>query len=229
MSDIVIYAPSDYARIKIEAISERLLNKSKLFIGFPLISFEKDVKVLCQTIEKYNTLIDGIYGNNHYAQLVARSYGLKFFAGTGLNIVNNISASKFDNFAYSVELNGEELSKMISNGYCYVYGRHELMSFSHCPNVASGGSCANCKFDRDAVQYSLNGVSYDIDRTKVYDCYFSMRMNEPICLFDELNNIHSNYLIDLRNEKNIDHVVDCFKKRLNVSGSHKGYFLKGVL
>lgn len=226
--DEIVYMPNNYQNLELDDLFE-VAKRKDIYLGIPTVLFENDIKVLYKTIEKYNTLLSGVYGNGQFCAEIAKKYNIEFFAGFGLNIVNNISASAYKKFVYSIELSDSEIADMQKGGYLYAYGKPELMTFVHCPNYANGKNCNDCSFDKGELIYSSKSDEYIVDRVKVKNCYFGMKSKKPLCLFSYLIDSKLNVLIDLRECENADFVFDNWEKRKNISGTTTGHYKKGVL
>lgn len=227
VADDLIYMPNDYNNLDDRVFEFGKIKK--LYLGLPVVSFEKDIKVFYKTIHSYNTLLSGIYGNGQYCVEIAKKFNLEIFAGVGLNIFNHLSSNEYDKFVYSIELNKNEILSSNRLGYIYAYGSPELMSFAHCPNYANKNNCANCSFDKGDIRYSNKMDELVIKRIKIHNCYFTMHDNKKICLFDLLNNKDCNILLDLRFCDDINGVIDCYNKSLSIPDTTYGHYLKGVL
>lgn len=179
----VIYAPYDYndtSRFfsKLESLD------AKVYLALPTVSFKKDIEVLCKTIEKYNTCVSGLYGNNVFLDEIANKYNLQIFKGYGANITNNLSRRTYsanDKVTLSPELSALELSDCDNNCYVYKLGYLPLMTLVHCPAKANGYNCSNCPFDEGkVVNYINNYDKLTIKRIKVSRCYFEVYSDKPI-------------------------------------------------
>ncbi len=226
--DEVVYLPNNYQNLELEDVFA-VAKYKEIYLGIPTVLFKKDIEVLYKTIEKYNTLLSGIYGNGQFCVEIAKKYNMKFFAGFGLNIVNNISANAYEKFVYSIELNDCEIANMQRGGYLYAYGSPELMTFVHCPNYANGKSCSDCSFENEQLIYSSKSSEYTVNRVKVVNCYFTMKNKSALCLFSYLGDTKPNVLIDLRECDKTELIFDNFMKRINISGTNTGHYKKGVL
>lgn len=195
----VIYAPYDYTRVNnfFEKVSD--LN-TKVYFGLPTITFEKDMEVLYKTIEKYNTSITGLYGNNAFLHEVARKYDLKIFKGYGANVTNNLSKRAcWDDvkITLSPELTATELKECDSDAYVYKLGYLPLMTLVHCPAKANGYDCSNCPFDKGReVRYSDKFDDLTIKRIKISRCYFEVYSDKPILV--DKQPLKQDLLLDLR-------------------------------
>lgn len=228
-ADKIIYAPYDFNDHELSDVIKIVSNRAEIYFGIPDVCFENDIKVLYKTIKKYNTCIKGIYGNSIFCKEIAQKYDLDFFGGFGLNITNNISASFFKNKVLSLELNKEEINKIDSNAYVYVYGYPSLMTFVYCPNYVIGKNCSDCSFDKGEVSYSDKGRKYNIKRTKIgQNCYFSLHQDIPISL-SEFSRDFKNIILDLSQERDINLVINSFKNNKKIDNSTTAHFLKGVL
>ena len=214
----VIYSPYDYDKIQNFFEKLKTFNK-KVYLGLPTISFEKDMEVLYKTIEKYNTYICGLYGNNPFLDYIAQKYDLGIFKGYGANITNNISARSYPKWCavtLSPELNLTEIENCDNNTFIYKLGYLPLMTLAHCPAKANGYTCANCPFDNnEELRYENKFDKLTIKRVKVSRCYFEVYSDRPIVVVGKTTNTH-NVLLDLRQFskkeiieilKNSDHYV----------------------
>ena len=222
----VIYAPYDYNDIdKFMSLVAR--HNSKIYLGLPTISFEKDIEVLYKTIEKYNTCIQGLYGNNTFVKEIALKYGLEVFCGHGFNVANNIAIKLHDcKVVLSPELSSDEIKQCDSYTYVYGFGHLPLMTFAHCPAKANGYNCNNCPFDKNDVVYSSKEDKFVIKRTKVDRCYFELYSDIPLSNLksDKFHNI----LLDMRYSD--DKLKDLLENDLKFNGMvNIKYSTKGVL
>ncbi len=229
VADSVIYEPYDYNNIELEEVLNRVCKSTDVYFGLPQIAFYKDLNVLYKTIEKYNTCLSGVYGNARFGEEIAKKFSLPFFAGYGLNITNSTASSLYQNKVLSLELNKKEILEFPADALVYTYGKPELMYFSHCPTYSADKNCSNCAFVNGDVSYSNKNEEYIIKRIRVDECYFAMYPQEPICLFEYIDCIKNNVLIDLRNCDSVDFVIEAYNQKENTKNSVSGHFNKGVL
>ena len=221
----VIYAPYDYSECAkfFDKIEDKRI---KVYFALPTISFEKDLEVLYKTIEKYNTCMLGLYGNNVFLNEVAQKFNLPVFKGHGFNVTNNLSKrlGESEKVTLSPELSQVELDVLDTDGYVYALGYLPLMTLAHCPAKSNGFDCSNCPFDkRGEVSYSDKMKKFYLKRVRVDRCYFELYSDKPILNTDKNHNI----LLDLR-RFSPDEVEKVLKKGYNGSVNNK-YCTKGVL
>ena len=194
----VIYSPYDYSNIK--NFFDRVIKlKAKVYFGLPTISFEKDIEVLCKTIEKYNTYISGLYGNNAFLQEIAQKYNLQVFKSYGANVTNNLSKRAYlgAEVTLSPELTVSELNGCDKDAYVYKLGYLPLMTLVHCPAKVNGYNCSNCPFDKGKeIRYSDKFDKLTVKRVKVSRCYFEVYSDKPVATHGEGG--RRNILLDLR-------------------------------
>ncbi len=233
--DVIIYAPFDYSSGEVDVFLQNVKNlNNEIYLNFPTFLAQKDIEVLYKIIEKYNTCISGIYGNNVAIQSVAKKFSKKVFCGHGFNIANNFALEKLTSKkVLSVELNEKELNSLTnSNTYVYSLGYLPLMIFVHCPSRANGSTCQDCEFDKNgSITYKDKVGCFTIRRIKVKNCYFELYNTTPTYLIDLKDRIDHGLLFDLRNLSRQE--IKAFEDGLkgnhdNFENKMRGHFYRGV-
>lgn len=236
-SDKIIYQPYDYSNEKTEKFFNRVKELGiSVYLGFPVFLRQKDIEVLCKTIEKYNTFIIGVYGNNYSIIDIAEKYSLEIFRGYGFNVANNVAISSFNGpCVLSAELSEKELCGLsTTNAYVYAVGYFPLMTLVHCPIKSNLGGCDNCYYKKhNEIVYKSGGFEFKIRRIKTKECSFELYNGIPLSIQQGIKNISHNLLFDFRNfdTEEIIEVLKSFRKNSEfvVNNKTNGRFVKGVL
>ena len=142
-ADVAILKVDDYAQPLPASFAKGNFEK---YIYFPAFATKKDILA----IEGYLKQADicGIYAENFGGITFAQEHGLKFFAGTGLNISNRYSLSvllqhpNLAHYAVSKELTESEVKNLaLDGGFALSLGNIKIMDLCYCP---FGKSCSAC-------------------------------------------------------------------------------------
>ncbi|MGN1066647.1 MAG: DUF3656 domain-containing protein, partial [Candidatus Fimimonas sp.] len=130
----------------------------------------------------------------------ARENGLRYVAGSGLNVFNDEMAAIFhdaDTFFYSQELTFAEISRFsCKNGLVFVDGDLVLMKLVHCPfKLALDSKCNNCLASQKLVYTDEQGNSFSLRRRKDGRCTFELVNGKKLSVVGKLS--HSGrYCVD---------------------------------
>lgn len=123
----------------------------------------------------------------------ARENGLKYVAGSGLNVFNDEMAAVFsdaDTFFYSQELTFAEISHFShKNGIIFVDGDLVLMKLVHCPfKLALNSKCNDCVASKKQLVYTdEQGNSFRLRRRKDARCTFELLNGKKLSVVGKLN------------------------------------------
>lgn len=142
---------------------------------------------------------------------IARELGLKYIAGSGLNIYNDYIARQFDDaetFVYSPELSLKEISQFVNGrGLIFVDGKITLMKFVHCPYaVAFSCGCDKCKADEKLVYTDELGNKFEINRRRDKFCTFELVNGNKLSVVSKLKK-GGRFLVDY-DEKIVSHYLE---------------------
>lgn len=164
---------------KVDVI-EKFYNKyasvfsSPLIINLPIIARSADLSLIDDVVNRFKSKDVIFVANNLYA-LDYVNTGAKVWAGAGLNIINNYSASKY------IELGAKEIVASCEkwcprlDGTYKIVGNSSLMTFAHCPyKTLYGNACNECKYNGSLTLSSEVGGQYKIVRNKIDNCYFEL-------------------------------------------------------
>lgn len=185
----VIFKPSIINKETIKIAAEH-----KCYLDIPSFS---DTCYLNSLIK--NTDIKLICHNVSHVEL-ARSLGLKYIAGSGLNIFNDYIASEFsdaDTFVYSQELTLNEIAHFNNqSGLTFVDGQITLMKLVHCPyKVVYGGDCASCKANNKLTYIDEKGNAFYFEHRRDSRCSFELINGRKLSVTRRLSR-GGRYLID---------------------------------
>ncbi|MDR2047431.1 MAG: U32 family peptidase [Clostridiales bacterium] len=251
----VVFAPRVYSeRITADFFKRGLeLGLSvKNYLKLPLQADENDLRVLEKILNTAAAPISetaggkpyaetapfaGLAGDNPYALFLSKKYGLDYFAGLFHNVYNAeiMSAlrkqSPSAEFLLSAELNRKEIAEINRpDAYVFAFGRLPLMSFKHCVKKTFGLDCGGC----DGRERLADGkYEYEILRTKIYNCYYTLY--NPLLINLSRYDIAGNLYINASDFKKKDtaEVIEAFLsgteyKPKNVSFT-SGHYKRGVL
>ena len=130
----------------------------------------------------------------------ARLLGLKYIAGSGLNIFNDYILQEFDDaesFVYSQELTANEIADFMNqSGIIFVDGEITLMKLVHCPYKAVyGGDCSGCKADKPLQYRDELGNTFKLNRRIAGSCNFELINGNKLSAVSKLKRA-GHYLID---------------------------------
>lgn len=170
---LYIFAPSEYSQNSLK-IFEKLCRKFKIALFLPNISSSKDFAILDKFIEKCGTEIP-LFINNISGLYYAGTK--KIIASPLLNIKNQFAIKFLNSFGVSTICASIEADENFVAKYNLIRfgdGLLPLMTFTHCPVQANFDSnCTSCKY-QGSFLYKRNNQTYQIKRTKIAHCYFSL-------------------------------------------------------
>ena len=151
----IIYSPEEYS---IEDVNEFLRlcekNNKQGCLDTPNFALKKDIEIIREIIEKTGVKI---VANNYYAITLTDDY----IVGGGLNVYNKVSAKTHGKSFICAEDSVGDKTDM------------PYMTLRHCPiKEHFGGSCADCKFEKDFKLISDSGKKMRIKRKKLSSCTF---------------------------------------------------------
>ncbi len=117
---------------------------------------------------------DGIYCDGYFGQELAKALGLRFFAGTGLNLSNRIALKGCvaDYVCISKELTVAEARRLSAeNSFYLTAGNIKVMDIIYCP---FGKRCADCDQRRVYVLTDENNRRFPLRRYKMGECRFEL-------------------------------------------------------
>ena len=189
-----------------DKLSNKLSNiDGNIYIKLPKMAMSNDANMI---LDRLSSIPDnvGIYAENIYALEVAYLQDRIVLGGIGLNIFNNVHASRLGLTSYipSVELSAREVADMtsINNKIAvYSYGRLPVMTLAHCPIInITGCNCNNCLYKPFKLK-DMYG-EYPIDRDKTVNCYFTMYNSVITNIISDNNYNNYSKLYDLTNIDN---------------------------
>lgn len=135
----------------------------------------------------------GIVCHNVGQVELAREIGLRYIAGTGLNIFNDEMASEFwdaDAFFYSQELSLAEIAEFRnSGGLTFVDGKITVMKLVHCPyKLNFGCDCAACKAAEKLRYTDELGNDFVIERRQDKRCTFELVNGRKLSAVSKIKN-----------------------------------------
>ena len=154
-TDIAIYKADDLRSALPESFTS---GKFEKYLYYPPFATEQDLLAMDERVRE--SKIDGIYVENYGGIVYARERNLKIFAGTGLNLINQLSINAFlvipkaEYYAISKEANAEEARALVSEkAFLLSSGGIKIMDLCYCP---FGKTCSVC--DKKSV-YTLTDES----------------------------------------------------------------------
>ena len=154
-TDIAIYKADDLCSALPESFTS---GKFEKYLYYPPFATEQDLLAMDERVRE--SKIDGIYVENYGGIVYARERNLKIFAGTGLNLINQLSINAFlaipkaEYYAISKEANEEEARALVSEkAFLLSSGGIKIMDLCYCP---FGKTCSVC--DKKSV-YTLTDES----------------------------------------------------------------------
>lgn len=171
-ADILIYKPSDYLHIDIDAVKE---GDGVKFLYLPPFFTGEELKAL----ESVLAYFEGIYCDGTYGLPFAKAHAKKFFAGTGFNLTNRFAvaeakAAGADFYALSKELNVSEQDALSSEGAFVLSGEVKVMDICYCPFERNCKTCdrriSYTVKDEDGRRFPLRRYSGKSCRFELYNC-----------------------------------------------------------
>lgn len=194
-ANALILSPSVYSKELIENFRKKYAERysSPLFINLPIIAMTDDLRVIDEIVEYFKDKNCIFVANNIYA-LDYANMGARIFAGFGLNISNDYSASILTTLGCEEVFSSfEKWSPTLKDSYKFTQGYLPLMTFAHCPNkTLKNNDCSSCSHVGDLTLTS-NNSRYKVRRYKICNCYFDL-VDDRLTSSD-----FSNRVIDLRN------------------------------
>ena len=177
-ADHIIYKP--------EFINKKSLESVGKFVYLDLPSFANLDHLKLVLPNNFGLVCHNI-GQVHFA----RENGIKYIAGSGLNIFNDHIANIFDDadtFVYSHELTLAEVSAFSNkSGLTFVDGALTLMKVVHCPYKAVYGcDCSTCKCDGKLVYTDELGNQFKIVRRRDSRCTFEIVNGKKLSVVNKL-------------------------------------------
>lgn len=172
-NDVLALSPITYNKANINSLIEKAKSKTKnIALTLPIISNYKDFDILDEIITNLDKDIALII--NNISGLKYANNGRKIIAGTGMNVYNNLSAFILKEMGVDAIIFSKEISSQ--NGfYKFAYGKNSLMTFAHCPfKTLFNNDCTQCKFNNNLELYGEDGRKYEIHRTVISQCYFTL-------------------------------------------------------
>ncbi len=202
-ADYLIFSPEI-----IDSNTVKMAVKYNAFLDLPPFA---DLKYLDNLIgdDKF-----GVVCNNVGQVEYARVKHLRYIAGAGLNIFNDIIADEFsdaETFVYSQELTLKEIYSLKNqSGLTFVDGRLILMKLSHCPyKLVYKCDCSACKADNKLTYVDEMNNKFFISRRRVKGCLFNLINGKKLSVVNKLKRA-GRYLLDY-DEKIICHYVQLNK------------------
>lgn len=170
----LILSPTKYNLNVIERFVTQVSKYSiQPIINLPIIMRIGDTKIIDSIVEKYTNKCIFIANNIYSIDYI--KLGARVWAGSGLNIANTYSASKY------LELGCESIISSIEKwygklkiGYKITSGNMVLMTMAHCPNkTMSHCDCSKCSHSGDMILSGTPG-QFRIRRYTVGSCYFEL-------------------------------------------------------
>ena len=192
-NDVVAFSPTIYTEENVLRNIEKISkNYNKIALDLPIIANGKDMQILQNIIDKLDNKIMLILSN--ISGIIFANTTRKTIAGLGLNIYNNLSVLELEKLNVNYFIFSKELTPKNEKFITFGYGKQSLMTFAHCPfKTLFHNSCKDCKFSKNLVIKGTDGKVYDIQRTIISQCYFTLYQNK---IFD--NKKPTKNLIDLR-------------------------------
>lgn len=154
-TDIAIYKADDLRSALPESFTS---GKFEKYLYYHPFATEQDLLAMDERVRE--SKIDGIYVENYGGIVYAQERNLKIFAGTGLNLINQLSINAFlaipkaEYYAISKEANAEEARALVSEkAFLLSSGGIKIMDLCYCP---FGKTCSVC--DKKSV-YTLTDES----------------------------------------------------------------------
>ena len=185
----------DYIIYKPEFITNKAFENISKFVYLDLPSFA-DLNYLKQVLPTNVGLVCHNIGQVQFA----KDNGLRYIAGSGLNIFNDYIANVFadaDTFVYSQELTLTEISAFDNkNGLVFVDGNLTLMKLVHCPYKAVYGcECATCKCDGKLNYTDELGNNFKIARRRDSRCTFEVVNGKKLSVVNKISK-SGRFLVD---------------------------------
>lgn len=190
VTDIIIQ-PRDYNK-KTNLLSYYKNHSAKKWLYVPPFVTSNEL----QAIERYVNDFYGIYGDGYWCYEYCKSKNVKFFVGTGLNVLNSVDANflmrnGIDNLVVSKELKASEISRFNFKPFALTRGAIEIMDLIYCP---FSKNCSTCENLDDFILQDTDKRDFKVIRYKTTECRFKV-FNCARLIYDVKN---VNNLYDLR-------------------------------
>lgn len=117
----------------------------------------------------------GVYVDSYQGLIFAKKHGLTCFAGSGVNVVNDIDASAVNSpFVVSKELSLKDcktLTAKNNNAFIFYCGKTTLMDLIYCP---LGKTCSKCYASDNMQLIDENNRAFSLRRYKISSCRFNV-------------------------------------------------------
>lgn len=203
-------------------------NYKKVVLSFAraTASETEQEKVLAALDKKYTLLCE-----NAAHIYLAKKYGFKFLAGTGLNVLNKESQRVLcelgaEKVILSYETKLSELARFSENCGLCVFGKAPLMLTKNCPIKAAKG-CENC----DGKIIDRKNIEFPVRCRNGFSQIFNSR---PIYLADRLDEFckcpTKVLYFSTETKSEVENIINAYRKKLPPSGEYtRGLYHKGVL
>ncbi|MBW5397135.1 U32 family peptidase [Brachyspira pilosicoli] len=142
-----------------ENIIKLFENKKIDGIILPHVTFDKDIEVIKNIVEKTNNMIVICNNLGHIEALKGKAI---LWAGIGLNAINNYTVDFLYKLGVDVVISAIEAGKNLKHTLSIKEGLIPAMNFAFCPKSMSVG-CSKCK-EEDIIDHKGNIVIFDCVR-----------------------------------------------------------------
>lgn len=142
-----------------ENIIKLFENKKIDGIILPHVTFDKDIEVIKNIVEKTNNMIVICNNLGHIEALKGKAI---LWAGIGLNAINNYTVDFLYKLGIDVVISAIEAGKNLKHTLSIKEGLIPAMNFAFCPKSMSVG-CSKCK-EEDIIDHKGNIVIFDCVR-----------------------------------------------------------------
>ncbi|MCI5837909.1 MAG: U32 family peptidase [Christensenellaceae bacterium] len=169
----VVVKPYDYSDAnKIFSFAESL--KGEKYLYLPPFANTRDLEIFSNLAKSF----DGVYIEGYYGLEFAEKLGIKFIAGTGLNVFNDVDVSYLKSnplcagYCYSKELSVAEISAFANkDGYRLSLGDVQVMDLIYCP---FSFTCEKCNRGNMYTLTDEQGRQFKVRRYKISSCRFEV-------------------------------------------------------
>lgn len=177
-NEIVALSPETYSVKEVQRLLETLcLSEREAALELPIIANGNDLRVLENLLE--STGIKTLVSENIYG-LYFSEKGYNVLAGQGHNAANFMTVYALKSLGAAAVIPSLEYPDMQSDGALPVLEAKSalpLMTFAHCPfKTLFGNDCAHCSY-KNGLTLTRGGKRYNVRRTIVSRCYFSLSYN----------------------------------------------------
>lgn len=189
LCDFVVYKPNI-----IDLDTVQAANRYDAYLDLP--SFV-DLDYVCSLLQNTHAKL---FCNNVGQVELARSLGIAYIVGGGLNVFNDYMLGEFadsDTFVYSRELTLREIDGFANkSGLTFVDGQIPLMQLCHCPyKVALGCDCKTCKSAKELIYRDELGNRFFVRRRLASRCHFELFNGNKLSVVSKLKT-PGKYLVD---------------------------------